>query len=40
MEIYKLDIQTLNEILNYLAIKPYVEVFQLIDKLKKLEKII
>jgi len=36
---YKIDETILNELVNYLAYKPYVETYQIIKKLQSLEKI-
>jgi hypothetical protein len=36
---YKINEQLVNAVLNYLATRPYVEVFQLVEALKKVEKI-
>lgn len=36
---FKIDEQTATAVLNYLAGRPYAEVFQLINALQRLEKI-
>lgn len=37
MQDYKINAQLLNTLLNYLASKPYGEVYRIIDELQKLE---
>lgn len=36
---YKLPKETLDVLVNYLAKKPYIEVYQLIEQLRQLEQI-
>ena len=37
MQDYKINVQLLNALLNYLATKPFAEVHQVIGELQKLE---
>lgn len=36
---YQLDAETINQLMRYLSTKPYVEVYELIEKLKNVKPI-